>query len=347
MGKKLRTPWLVFIDTNVFLDFYRLSGETALRQLAALKRHTSRLILTEQVHMEFLKHRQRVVMGTMAELKKPTEQKLPPVLAYYQEGQTFKRQTQETVGTYRKLKEKANSIILKPETHDDVFKALKEIFAQKTEHHLHRTTENKLQIRSRARKRFILGYPPRKANDTSMGDSVNWEWIIHCATTCKDKSNVIVVSRDGDYGLEVERSKWILNDWLKMEFKERVSARRELQLTPRLSDALRFLDESVPRRDAMEEESVISNPVERVQVRNLISAGITASVADALRNFSPPVLSVPRIASGSALENLNLDTNVSELVERLMSQLSAAQVPDIMFGEITPSQDHGEGEAEG
>src|SRR5580765_7471463 len=41
--------------------------------------------------------------------------------------------------------------------------------------------------------------PPRKPNDTSMGDAINWEWIVECAKTLN--GSVIIVSRDRDYGV--------------------------------------------------------------------------------------------------------------------------------------------------
>lgn len=31
--------WFVFVDTNILLDFYRLGGEAAGRQLNALEKH--------------------------------------------------------------------------------------------------------------------------------------------------------------------------------------------------------------------------------------------------------------------------------------------------------------------
>lgn len=50
---------LVFIDTNIFLDLYRLgSGQGALRQLDLLNQVKDKIITTYQVEMEYKKHRQ-------------------------------------------------------------------------------------------------------------------------------------------------------------------------------------------------------------------------------------------------------------------------------------------------
>lgn len=115
-------------------------------------------------------------------------------------------------------------------------------------------------IRSAARKRFVLGYPPRKPGDTSIGDAINWEWIIHCAQASTDGHHVLIVSRDGDYGITFDGEP-ILNDWLRSEFKARVSRKRKIELTNKLSNALRKLDEIVQAEDERAEELVLRTPV--------------------------------------------------------------------------------------
>ena len=61
---------LVFIDTNIFLDFYRMgSGQGALRQLALLNQVNDKIITTYQVEMEYKKHRQEMVVETHNQLK--------------------------------------------------------------------------------------------------------------------------------------------------------------------------------------------------------------------------------------------------------------------------------------
>src|SRR5437763_1762209 len=82
-----------------------------------------------------------------------------------------------------------------------------------------RSNKVRFTIRNLARKRFALGYPPRKQNATSLGDSINWEWIVHCAINSDDYHNVLIVSRDSDYGVNYE-GEATLNDWLYREFKE-------------------------------------------------------------------------------------------------------------------------------
>lgn len=88
----------------------------------------------------------------------------------------------------------------------------------------------------------MLGYPPRKSGDNSIGDALNWEWVLHSANRLT--GDIVFVSRDTDFGMEFEKNVY-LNDALKFEYKDRVGPRRKVILTDRLSDALERLHVSV------------------------------------------------------------------------------------------------------
>jgi hypothetical protein len=109
-------------------------------------------------------------------------------------------------------------------------------------------------IRARALRRFLQGYPPRKTGDTSIGDAMNWEWILHCAE--KPKSDVVIVSRDSDYGIR-DGAKSYLNDHLKQEFSERISPRRKVIWCTRLSDGLKTLQVPVTQKEKAAEDRLI------------------------------------------------------------------------------------------
>jgi hypothetical protein len=148
-------------------------------------------------------------------------------------------------------------LILKdPLRQDRVFQALIRIFKHKSPFNLREGHEKTLSIRGRARKRFLLGYPPRKSADYSIGDAINWEWIIHCALEAEQKPDILIVSRDTDFGMLCGADA-VLNDWLKREFQERVSKKRKIELTNKLTLALEKLDEHVPQADVEEEEKLI------------------------------------------------------------------------------------------
>ena len=72
--------WLIFVDTNIYLDFYRQSGESAKRQMESLEKHKDRLIVSEQIRMEFLKNRQKVILKAFADIKTPQKTSVPQIL---------------------------------------------------------------------------------------------------------------------------------------------------------------------------------------------------------------------------------------------------------------------------
>jgi hypothetical protein len=108
-------------------------------------------------------------------------------------------------------------------------------------------------IRKRAYRRFIQGFPPRKGKDTSFGDAINWEWIVHCAI--ESTSEFIIVSRDSDYGVTFDK-KSFLNDCLLQEFRDRVSQNRQVMLFTRLSEALKLFKVRVSEEEQSEEEAL-------------------------------------------------------------------------------------------
>jgi hypothetical protein len=67
---------------------------------------------------------------------------------------------------------------------------------------------------------------------------------------------VLIVSRDSDYGVTHEREA-ILNDLLCQEFKDRVSQKRKILLTNKLTTAWQQLDERVAPEDIKQEEKIL------------------------------------------------------------------------------------------
>lgn len=72
MAKKpIHIDALIFIDTNILLDFYRIrKTEISLKYLQEIEKNKNRLILNNQVEMEFRKNRQKVIMESLDQVKK-------------------------------------------------------------------------------------------------------------------------------------------------------------------------------------------------------------------------------------------------------------------------------------
>lgn len=244
---------LIFIDTNILLDFYRSRNDASLALLRRLDSLYNQIIITCQVEMEFNKNRQGVIQESLKLLKHPESQIVLP--AFLKEAKTvelMKEQSKDTKKRVDKLKKRIESLLAKPTLKDPVYREARRLFINNSSLNLkHESNEFKL-IRQRALQRFMQGMPPRKKDDTSIGDAINWEWIIACAE--KSDRDVIIVSRDADYGLVLDEGVSFINDWLSQEFKKRISQKRKIQLTDRLATALDALSIKITLEEKSSEE---------------------------------------------------------------------------------------------
>jgi len=250
---------LIFVDTNIYLDFYRVSGTDAtLSILKHFDENHDRIITTSEVEMEYKKNRQRVIIKSLSNLK-PRDSSNLIVPTFLKESKRNKSilKTQKCLSDQiRKLKDRTAKLLESPERNDPVYMALQRLFKAKGDCHLTRTEKVRFQIRELAQKRFVLGYPPRKPSDTSMVDAINWEWIVYCAQHCSD--DIVIVSRDSDYGVHHEGMS-ILNDWLLLEFKERVSRKRSVLFTNRLTVAFKQASISVSTEEERAEQELFES----------------------------------------------------------------------------------------
>ena len=61
--KHTKEKYFDFIDTNIFLDFYRVrKSKISLNHLDLIKKNNEKIIFTRQIEMEFKKTRQRVLL---------------------------------------------------------------------------------------------------------------------------------------------------------------------------------------------------------------------------------------------------------------------------------------------
>jgi PIN domain len=202
------------------------------------------LILGSQVEMEYKKNRQLVILDSLGKFGSPEWTKLtaPALFSEAKAVKMIQKSKDQIESQRKKISAKIRNALEKPGTHDEVYQVLQRVFKHQSVYNLNRDAKVRFAIRNLVKKRFVLGYPPRKKNDTSIGDAINWEWIIHCAQQCS--KDIVIASRDGDYGVQYD-NKWYLNDWLSQEFKQRVSQKRKIQLTGKLSEALKLVNATV------------------------------------------------------------------------------------------------------
>lgn len=248
---------LLFIDTNILLDFYReRKSDVSMKFLKQIEACKDRLILGSQVEMEYKKNRQIVILESLGKFGTPDWGKLttPALVSEIQAAAMIKKSQKEITKQQKIISEKIQNILEKPGTNDEVYKILQRIFKHKSDFNLNRDSKRRFAIRRLARKRFCLGYPPRKKGDNSVGDAINWEWIVQCAID--SSKDIVIVSRDGDYGVSY-KDKWYLNDWLHQEFKQRVSQKRKILLTGKLSEALKTVHADVTEDMEVAEAQII------------------------------------------------------------------------------------------
>ncbi len=260
---------LLFIDTNILLDFYRIrNSDISMKYLEQIEACKDRLIMGSQVEMEYKKNRQVVIVESLNQFTKPDWGKLstPALLADSQPSQMIAKQKKEIERQHKIINEKIVKILSNPSQNDPVYKSLQRVFKHNSSYNLNREAKNRFRIRNLAKKRFALGYPPRKRNDTSIGDGVNWEWIVQCAID--SGKDIVIVSRDGDFGATY-RNQTFLNDWLAQEFKQRVSQKRKILLTNKLSEGLKIVHAAVSKEMEEAESELLVKIDNEVEENNV------------------------------------------------------------------------------
>lgn len=249
---------LIFIDTNIYLDFYRIrKSDVSMSYLDLIDKHKDRIITGTQVEMEFKKNRQKVILESLGRFKNPDWSSLsvPALVSELQAAKQIVKKTKEISTQQKRINQKIQKILKNAPQNDPVYQTLQRLFKHtKSPYNLNRQKKQRFSIRNLARKRFVLGYPPRKKEDNSIGDAVNWEWVVKCAQD--SGKDIIIVTRDSDYGA-ILKNESFLNDWLRQEFKERVSHKRKIILTARLSVAFKAIKLPVSKKMEEEEERII------------------------------------------------------------------------------------------
>lgn len=252
---------LLFVDTNIWLDFYRARNDTGLALLDRLESVADRVIVTFQLESEFKKNRQIAILEGMQELKAPPQVSRPGIFSDAKASKALNKSLKEADKRIKNLKARLMRVLDDPAAHDPVYQACQRIFHRSDR--LVLTREDKLRhlIRRKAFRRFLHGCPPRKKNDTSIGDAFNWEWMIHCAND--SNAELVIVSRDSDYGVLFENQAYV-NDHLRQEFSERVSKKRKLLLYTKLSEALKHFAVPVTQKEEEAEAELVEAAVQEL-----------------------------------------------------------------------------------
>jgi hypothetical protein len=239
---------LLFVDANIWLDFYRpRQSDVAPALLKKLEGLVDRIIVTHVLEMEYKKNRQAAILQGLNELKSPPKLTM---LGIFSEGKAPLAIAKSHAAIEKRLaqlRSRLRKALTHPAQRDPVYKTCQRIFGRQSELVLGLGNDmRRLRriIHEKATRRFLLGCPPRKDRETSIGDAVNWEWMVHCAE--EHDAELVILTRDQDYGPQFDNN-LLLNDHLNQEFKERVSRKRSVLLYKSAALALKHFDVKVPK----------------------------------------------------------------------------------------------------
>ena len=272
-------PILLFVDANIWLDFYRVRNDTGLRLLQHTEALADRLIVTYQLENGFKRNRQTAIVEGMQELKPPQQIPRPGIFSDAVAAKMIAKNVREAEKRVKQLRERMVTALRDPATHDPVYQSCQRMFQKNDDLTLRRESPLRRTIRRRAFRRFLHGCPPRKKNDTSIGDAFNWEWMVHCAT--ERKAGLVIVTRDSDYGVTIDKESYI-NDALRQEFSERVSQKRPLRLYSRFSDALKLFDVKVTEQEEATEADLVSRSAKDTRLWNAFANAVDGLSKDDL-----------------------------------------------------------------
>lgn len=290
-------PYLIFVDTNIFLDFYRYSSDKSLNLLDLLNANQEKIIRTYQVEMEYKKNRRNVIIEFYKKLSKLQPIQHPTFLATSKEAGFIEARISEINSRLDTLKARMEDVLANPTTKDHVYKKVQRLLTTDSPLNLNRRKDETLRrrIQHLARKRFSLGYPPRKNDDITIGDALNWEWIIHIAR--QESSNVAIVTRDSDYGF-MHKGKPHISDWLRQEFQDRVSTQGKITYCNHISQALKLAGVNITQEAVKEEEEAAKSiepawqmPSVQYQTGRIFTSGLPglSSYAHGVPLGRPPI----------------------------------------------------------
>jgi predicted nucleic acid-binding protein len=212
----------LFLDTNTYLGFFRLSDDD-LEQLKKLSDRVgsgeTTLYVTEQVRAEFMRHREGAIdeaLDTVRKVRLPSQfAPLVRALDGYEDVRTALDDAEEKL---RKLKEDALKAVEDGSLHAD--ELINDLFARG------KSVALTDAIFVAAKRRVTLGNPPGKTG--SYGDAINWESLL---AEVPNRENLVLVTRDNDFGSKLDPHK--LQQYLREEWANRKGSEIDLHRTLR------------------------------------------------------------------------------------------------------------------
>lgn len=270
----------LFIDTNIYLDFYRAASDR-LSLFEELKKLRSSLIISEQGYKEFQRNRTVQLTKLSAEIERTTSTSIYTTavvkdMAEHKEAIHLQSQIRK-IG--QELKKKIE-VMLEPKPGDDpVLDAYEALIKTSS------PIPTKENLIAKAEVRKILGNPPTSPDRHSVCDELLWEELIDF---CNE--DLIIVSNDKTF----TENKKILRD----EFSK-AHPGKNLEIVKSVSEALKILGKVSERLEATEAEMVFN-------IKQLPSKMADAIMEIAIRKSSPIILTKDQERVTLKIRNVSL-----------------------------------------
>lgn len=310
----------IFIDTNILLDFYRLSkGDLEeLRKIAKLSETKKiRLFISDYLKDEVYRNREAVIARSVADfIDKPIELPLPNMFKAYPEYGTISRLLKEL--------KKAKGALLEAVERDIRKSAL---IADSVIADLFLSTET-IPVPEQTMRlgidRTHHGKPPGKRG--SCGDSVHWEWLLLAVPKKEDLS---IISNDRDYESPLQADK--LSAYLGEEWRLKKASKCTLH-----SSLSSFLKEHFPNIK-------ISEDIDKVPGTETKAQHDFYSLAQQMTNAARDYLSINRTeemlrALASSPLQKAIEAAASNPLQKLLETLADNPLQQALRDMETPLQ---------
>lgn len=217
----------LFIDANIFLDFYHLSGGDIeeLKKLVALVENGNIVLFSSpQLRQEVKRNRDAKISDAMQNFRKASfKLSFPAFCKHYDEYEELRVHINDANKKHAALVQKAMDDVKGRCLSADVL--IDDLLGKSTE------IEPAKELFDAAIMRFRLGNPPGKKKVT-LGDEINWESLL---AGVPDEEDLMFISEDGDFCSPIDGD--ALNAFLLEEWKDKKAS--DIHFYKSLSDFLK------------------------------------------------------------------------------------------------------------
>ncbi len=197
----------LFIDTNIFLNFYNLSEDDleSLKQIAIMiESKKINLYIPDQVKIEFFKNRDKVISEALKRIK---DSSISPNASQIVKSHKNYNQLIDSLKQYEKVRVEIYKDVFDEAKHS---KLAADILVNRI-FHSSKLLESTEDIIEQAKRRHDLGLPPGKGN--KFGDCINW---LSLKMNLSSGEKLYFISDDGDYSSLLDGSEFnsfLLQEW--------------------------------------------------------------------------------------------------------------------------------------